>query len=154
MRKLAIIFIGVMLMLGISYPAGAQNASVTISWDAPSTSQDICAVAGGYQGDPCTMTQADCEAVGGQFLVGAVLIDLAGYDVMMGSSSGNYTTVNTIGLETTYVWTGLNNGTYYFNLKAFDTSGNRSCLADELVLAVTDTTPPSGCGATLRGQVN
>jgi hypothetical protein len=51
--------------------------------------------------------------------------DLAGYRLLYGTASGLYTTTLNVGKVTTYTVRGLDSGsTWYFALKAFDTSGN------------------------------
>ena len=72
--------------------------------------------------------------------------DLAGYKVYYGAASHGYGSPVVIGLQTTYTVTGLSNGTYYFSVTAFDTSGNESGFSNEVsktISGVTDTTPPS-----------
>jgi predicted phage tail protein len=72
--------------------------------------------------------------------------DLAGYKVYYGAASHNYGSPVVIGLQATYTVTGLSNGTYYFAVKAYDTSGNESGFSNEVsktISGVTDTTPPS-----------
>lgn len=58
--------------------------------------------------------------------------DLAGYKVYYGSSSGNYGIPIDIGNRTTYTLTGLDLGTYYFSVTAYDTSGNESGFSNEV----------------------
>lgn len=53
--------------------------------------------------------------------------DLAGYRVYHGTTSGIYTEFVTLGLTTSYQWSGLTGGqTHYFVVTAFDTSNNES----------------------------
>ncbi|NOY84934.1 MAG: hypothetical protein GXO96_08985 [Nitrospirae bacterium] len=70
--------------------------------------------------------------------------DLSGYKVYFGTSSGSYGTPTTVGNVTTYTVPGLNTGTYYFAVTAFDTSGNESGFSTEVskTLASADTTAP------------
>ena len=156
MRKLAITFMFVMLVLGVGYPAGAQvdprTASVTHGWDEVPTNVHQCQNYPAW--NHCINTQADCEANGGTYIPPTPIDDLAGYDVMMGTESGVYTAYHSIGLFTSYQWTDLAYGTYYFNVKARDTSGNLSCPAVEVSVTVEDKLPPSGCGATQTAVVN
>jgi hypothetical protein len=70
-----------------------------------------------------------------------------GYKLLYGTSSGNYTTTITLGLQTTYIVTGLADGTtYYFAVQSFDASGNASPLSQELFAttpAITENPPPA-----------
>lgn len=60
--------------------------------------------------------------------------DLAGYRVWHGTTPGNTTTdFVTLGLVTTYQWSGLAGGqTHYFTVTAFDTSNNESAKSAEV----------------------
>jgi hypothetical protein len=58
--------------------------------------------------------------------------DLAGYRLHYGTSSRNYSAVVNLGKVTNYTVTGLNAGTYYFALSAYDTSGNESGYSSEV----------------------
>jgi predicted phage tail protein len=60
--------------------------------------------------------------------------DIAGYELHYGTSSKSYTQVQVFGSTATQgTVTGLQDGnTYYFALKAFDTSGNRSGFSNEV----------------------
>lgn len=59
--------------------------------------------------------------------------DLAGYYVYHGTSSGIYPDRVTLGLVTTYQWSGLTGGqTHYFAVAAFDTSLNESAKSAEV----------------------
>ncbi len=58
--------------------------------------------------------------------------DLAGYKVYYGTSSRNYTETIDVGNTTTYQITGLSEGTYYFAVTAYDTSGNESDYSEEV----------------------
>ena len=65
---------------------------------------------------------------------GSALSDLAGYRIFYGTSSGNYTQTVTVNNATTLTYT-INNlpaSTYYFILKAFDSSNNESPASAEL----------------------
>lgn len=69
--------------------------------------------------------------------------DLSGYKVYFGTSSRNYGTPTTVGNVTTHTVSGLNTGTYYFAVTAFDTSGNESGFSSEVnKIFATDTTAP------------
>ncbi len=88
-----------------------------ISWDPPTTNAD-----------------------------GSTLTDLAGYKLYYGTSTGNYSTVITVGNVTTYTVLGLNdNITYYFATTAYDFSGNESTFSNKVsqtISASTDITAP------------
>jgi len=62
--------------------------------------------------------------------------DLAGYKAYYGISSQNYSTSINVGKVTSYTLTGLNEGTYYFALTAYDTSGNESAYSNEASVTV------------------
>jgi len=76
--------------------------------------------------------------------------DLAGYTAYWGTSSGSYSGQADVGNVTSYPVTGLSEDTtYYFAVKAYDTSGNFSGYSNEVSLTVPagtgggDTTPPA-----------
>jgi len=69
--------------------------------------------------------------------------DLAGYKVYYGTASGSYGTPIDVGNKTTYTVTGLGYGTYYFAVKAYDTTGNLSNFSNEASKTLSDTTPPA-----------
>ena len=99
---------------------------------------------------------------------GSALTDLAGYKIYYGTSSGNYSTVITVGNVTTYTITGLtDNITYYFATTAYDSSGNESTFSNEvskIISATSDITAPiisnattssiSGTSATISWSTN
>lgn len=59
--------------------------------------------------------------------------DLQGYRVYYGTSNGNYTTNVDVGNVTSYTVNGLSTGfTYYFAIKAMDTSGNLSGYSNQV----------------------
>ena len=59
-------------------------------------------------------------------------IDLAGYQLYHGPTSGNYDTVINVGNQTFYTVTGLEVGkAYHFVLTAYDTSKNESGYSNE-----------------------
>ncbi len=62
--------------------------------------------------------------------------DLAGYHVYHGTDSGTYIpadTVTVLAPTTTYTFTGLAEGqTHFFNVTAFDTTGNESSFGIEV----------------------
>ena len=72
--------------------------------------------------------------------------DLAGYEVYYGTSSGNYGTPTNVGKVTSYTVTGLNSGTFFFALKAYDTAGNRSGFSEQVSVTLQETTPPPTSG--------
>ncbi len=81
----------------------AFAADVSLSWDAPTTNED-----------------------------GTPLTDLAGYTVYYGIESANYTENIDVGNVLTYTVTNLSDGTYYFAVTAYDTSGNESDYSNEV----------------------
>lgn len=59
--------------------------------------------------------------------------DIQGYKVFYGTASRNYTTNIDVGNVTSYTVTGLPSGqTYYFAIKAMDTTGNLSVFSNEV----------------------
>ncbi|MBI3812622.1 MAG: hypothetical protein HY283_10560 [Nitrospirae bacterium] len=68
--------------------------------------------------------------------------DLAGYKIYYGTASGSYGAPIDAGNQTTYTITGLGYGTYYFAVKAYDTTGNLSGSSNEVNKTLSDTTPP------------
>ncbi len=70
--------------------------------------------------------------------------DLAGYNVYYGTVSGSYGTPTDVGNQITHTITGLADGTYYFAVTAYDTSGNESGFSTEAskTISASDTTPP------------
>jgi hypothetical protein len=63
--------------------------------------------------------------------------DLAGYKVYYGNSSGNYNYVVDVGNQTSYILSNLVSGeTYYIAVTAYDTSGNESTYANEVIYNV------------------
>jgi hypothetical protein len=58
--------------------------------------------------------------------------DLAGYKVYQGLVSHTYTTSVDVGNVLFYVWNDLPDGTNYFAVTAYDTTGNESVLSDEV----------------------
>lgn len=73
--------------------------------------------------------------------------DLAGYEIHYGESAGNYiVSIVMPKTFTAYTIGGLEEGkTYYFALKAFDTSGNLSVFSDEAswLVPIPDTDAPA-----------
>lgn len=54
-----------------------------------------------------------------------------GYLVSYGAASGSYSQQTDVGPATTYVASGLSNGTYYFAVRAYDANGNISGFSNE-----------------------
>jgi hypothetical protein len=67
---------------------------------------------------------------------------LSGYKLYYGSASGSYQTTIDVGNVTTFTVTGLNPGTYYFAVSAYDTTGNESGFSNEISTTIVDTTAP------------
>src|SRR5262249_33957102 len=81
----------------------AQAQQVQLAWDAP--------------------VQAD----------GTPVPNLAGYKLYSGAQSGQYQTMVPVGLTTTYTVTSLSAGqTYYFAVKAYNTTGTESPFSNEV----------------------
>jgi len=72
---------------------------------------------------------------------GTPLTNLAGYKVYYGTSSGNYGAPVNIGSQTSYSVTGLNAGTYYFAVTAYDGSGNESSFSNEVTKTIVAVPP-------------
>ncbi len=63
--------------------------------------------------------------------------DLAGYKVYYGTESGNYTHIQDVGNQTSYLAENLKDGsTYHFAVSAYDLSGNESELSGEVSTVV------------------
>lgn len=75
-------------------------------------------------------------------------VDLAGYKVYSGSSSGNYDKVVDVGNKTSYTLDLLDNQDNYIVVTAYDTSNNEGEFSNE-VKWNKDTIPPATIG-TLR----
>jgi fibronectin type 3 domain-containing protein len=75
---------------------------------------------------------------------GTPLTDLAGFKLYMGTASRNYSAVTDIGASTTYTFSSLLPGTYYFCVTAYDTTGNQSGPSAEVTKTVL--TPPGQIG--------
>ncbi len=91
---------------------GTGTGAASLSWDAPTTSAD-----------------------------GSALSDLAGFKIYYGVTSPIQTSNQSldVGDTTTYALSGLDTGTYYFAIAAYDTSGNESVLSDEVSKVVSGT---------------
>ena len=103
---------------GVSLPGVCRHTSaspqVQLAWDAP--------------------VQAN----------GTPVPNLAGYKLYYGSQSGQYQTIIPVGLTTTYTVTNLSAGqTYYFAVKAYDSTGMESAFSNEVSVTL-PTTPPEG----------
>ncbi|MEW6417446.1 MAG: Ser-Thr-rich GPI-anchored membrane family protein [Nitrospirota bacterium] len=86
------------------------SGQATLSWDPPTTNAD-----------------------------GTPLLDLAGYNVYYGNTSSNYSQIIDVGNVTAYTVANLNNGTYYFAVTAYDTSGNESEYSNEVSKTIQST---------------
>ncbi len=78
-------------------------------------------------------------------------VDLAGYKVYFGTSSGAYGPAINIGKQTNYTVTNLGIGTYYFAVTAYDTSGNESPFSLERSKTFSGSTPPVISGVLATG---
>jgi F5/8 type C domain/Domain of unknown function (DUF5060)/Fibronectin type III domain len=93
----------------------AQAAQVQLAWDAP--------------------VQAN----------GTPVSNVAGYKLYYGSQSGQYQTVVSVGLTTTYTMKDLSAGpTYYFAVKAYDSTGTESAFSNEISVILPADTPGEG----------
>ncbi|MFC1990253.1 fibronectin type III domain-containing protein [Chloroflexota bacterium] len=78
-------------------------------------------------------------------------IDLEGYNIYRGLSSGNYTQIESLWTSSNYTDTPLyGGGTYYYAVKAVDEGTNESGYSDEASDTAVDIAPaaPNGLGAT------
>ena len=71
--------------------------------------------------------------------------DLAGYKLYYGTALGVYGAPIILGKVTTHTLTGLPNGTFYFALTAFNTSGMESGYSNVVTTTISDPPPPSKC---------
>jgi hypothetical protein len=62
--------------------------------------------------------------------------NIAGYKVYVGTASGNYRAPTTIPNQTAYTVTGLQPGTYYFVVTAFNTVGDESDFSNEVTTII------------------
>ena len=86
------------------YTSNLLAGSIKLTWDAPSTNIDD-----------------------------TPLTDLAGYKIYYGTESNFYSDSLNVGNITSYRVKQLGNGTtYYFNVTAYDHSGNESQLSNEI----------------------
>ena len=93
-----------LVWLSVAFAATpAQAQQVQLAWDAP--------------------VQAD----------GTPVSNLAGYKLYYGSQSGQYQTIIPVGLTSTYTVTNISAGqTYYFAVKAYDSTGTESAFSNEV----------------------
>ena len=64
---------------------------------------------------------------------GTLVPNVAGYKLYVGSQSGQYSTVITVGLTTTYTATNIPTGqTYYVAVTAYTTTGIESAFSNEI----------------------
>src|SRR5262245_66570328 len=74
---------------------------------------------------------------------GAPFPNLAGYELYYGSQSGQYQTVVSVGLLTTYTVPNLSAGqTYYFVVTAYDIAGTESMVSNEVRVTLPTSTIP------------
>lgn len=86
-------------------PASSPGQSVSLSWEAPTTSND-----------------------------GTGIDDLSGYKIYYGNSSRNYTQSIDVGNSTSASISSLSSGTWCFAVTAYDMSGNESSYSDEVCI--------------------
>ena len=98
--------------LHIGARAAQAASSATLSWTAPTTYTD-----------------------------GSALTTLSGFKVFSGTTSGNLTQSTDVGKATSYSFSGLNDSTtYYFEVQAYDATGNTSTFSNQA--SYTTPTPP------------
>ena len=113
----------VLALLISLHASTAFLGSTTLSWDAPTINAD-----------------------------GTPLIDLAGYKVYYGTSTGNYSQNINVGNVTTYTVNNLTEGvTYYFATAAYDTVGNESEHSNEVSKTITPPPQQNTLTVTKRG---
>ena len=102
--------------LSLAFTAtSTQVGQVQLAWDAP--------------------LQAD----------GTPVSTVAGYKLSYGSQSGQYQTVVTVGLTTTYTVQNLAaRQTYYFAVQAYDRTGTESAFSNEISVTLSANTPAAG----------
>lgn len=95
------------------FASAAYAGDAALTWDPPTTNVD-----------------------------GSPLIDLAGYNLYYGTSSGSYTTVIDAGNVVTATIPNLDEGIiYYFSVTAYDDLGNESGFSNEVSKAILGTPP-------------
>src|SRR5262244_485723 len=73
---------------------------------------------------------------------GTPVPNLAGYKLYYGPQSGQYPTMISVGLTTTYTVTYVSAGqTYYFAVTAYDSSGTESAFSNEVSVTLPTNTP-------------
>ena len=102
-RVITILFFSILLISVLLNVSILSAGDAILSWDPPTTNAD-----------------------------GTPIEDLAGYNIYYGTSSGSYSQNIDVGDVTTYIVAGLNDGTYYFAVTAYDTSGNESEYSNEV----------------------
>jgi hypothetical protein len=101
-HRLAFLVLIIVAAAAAAEPASRNSGSVHLSWSAPTRRAD-----------------------------GTPLAKIAGYRVMYGGSSGNYTqSVNASGTSVTI--TNLAPGKYFFAIKAIDAAGKESAASPEV----------------------
>jgi uncharacterized protein YceK len=85
-----------------------SRKSAVVTWDAPTINDD-----------------------------GTPLTDLSGYKVYYGTSSGNYEQTIDVGNYTSIEIDSLTDGTWFFSVKAYDSSGNESAFSNEVSKNIT-----------------
>ena len=102
-----VFLLAVFIILGFVFGTcqNASAASVNLSWTAPTTNED-----------------------------GSPLTDLAGYKLYNGTATGVYTQTVDVGNVLSYSWDigDVESTTIYFNVIAYDTSGNDSVYNGEV----------------------
>jgi hypothetical protein len=76
---------------------------------------------------------------------GTLVSNVAGYKLYYGLQSGHYQTVVAVGLTTTYTVKNLSAGqTFYFAVKAYDSTGTESAFSNEISVILPTNTPEEG----------
>ncbi len=118
----------------ISNAAGSNGLATSVA----AGTATITATTGGVSGTASlTVTASTKKAVVSWTaptvnIDGTPLLDLAGYKIYYGTSSGNYTTILNVGNVTTYTISNLTPGTYYFAVTAYDTQNLESTYSNEV----------------------
>ncbi len=68
--------------------------------------------------------------------------NISGYKIYIGNSSGAYDRILSVGNLTSYTIPDLVEGTWYFAVTAFDTSGNESNFSNEIEKQIGSASPP------------
>ena len=111
------ISIVLLVLLTVSFaPAQVQAGEAKLSWQAPTTNED-----------------------------GTPLTDLAGYKLYYSKTQGNYLAPVDVHNVLTHTIT-LGDGTWYFVVTAYDTSGNESAYSNEVSKTIkVSPAKPTGC---------